>query len=240
MNVDKCSQVVPNGLNSSWRRVAVLLLVTLCSLGMVVLASPAWADTGSDQAPTGDTQAQVGSLTEQITDTQNLLGTNVGAVTDAIERTQRDTGVHVRLLYLPNFYKGSNPDKWASQVLESSHPKANTVLLAVASQDGSLVVAVSANSEDWLKQQKTVDDLSAAALKPISDQSSPDWVGSAQALMKQVALNKQIHDRRMWWIYAVAATVILVASGAGLGIWLRSHKHKTQPSHSRHSGNSQE
>ena len=43
--------------------------------------------------------------------------------------------------------------------MESLDPKPNTVLLAVASNDGNLVVAVSSNSDEWLKKKSTVDAL---------------------------------------------------------------------------------
>ena len=104
-----------------------------------------------------------GTLTENITDPQNLLGSNVSAVTDKIKETKQQSGVTVRLLYVESFGTEVNPTKWASGVLESLSPKPNTVLLAVASGDGKLVVVASGNSEDWLRNSKTMDALSEAA-----------------------------------------------------------------------------
>ena len=90
------------------------------------------------------------------------------------------TGVSVRLLYLSSFSAGEGQvDQWASDVLESTDPEPNTVLLAVASHDGNLVVAVSANSDEWLHRQSTVDELSQAALDPLVENDTPDWSASA-------------------------------------------------------------
>lgn len=75
-------------------------------------------------------------------------------------------------------------------MLESTKPKANTVLLAVAANDGNLVVAVSSNSDEWLKQQKTVDALSEAAQQQLME-STPNWSGAATAMMDQIAKSKK-------------------------------------------------
>ncbi|KFI40265.1 hypothetical protein BACT_0967 [Bifidobacterium actinocoloniiforme DSM 22766] len=215
---------------------ACLLVVFMVLLSLVVPTASARA-AGS----TGE-KGEVGALTDQITDTQNLLGSNVGAVTDAINETQSKTGVHVRLLYLPSFYPGSNPDKWASQVLESTKPPANTVLLAVASKDGRLVVAVSANSDAWLKEQSTVDDLSQAALGPISDKDTPDWVGSAQALMRQVDRSKSDHERRttLRWVAVGGVVLALLVAAAVIWWFRRRRQRKRLGRHSEYTGNAQE
>ena len=47
-------------------------------------------------------------------------------------------------------------------------PKPNTVLLAVALNDGKLVVAVSGNSESWLYNKTTSDQLLKSAYGPVS------------------------------------------------------------------------
>ncbi|BDR54921.1 hypothetical protein KIMH_10320 [Bombiscardovia apis] len=230
-------------IKSGTGRVAsVLALVSaLCLLLLLLVpADSARADAASPSSDLTSSQGSVGMLSDQITDTQNLLGSNVGAVSDAIAQTEQTTGVHVRLLYLPTFYQGTNPDTWASQVLESSKPKENTLLLAVASKDGNLVVAVSANSDSWLKQQSTVDDLSNAALDPISGKDNPDWVGSAQALMEQVSKSKEQADRRTYISYGIVAifAILLVVLGA-LTYWLRQRKRGAHQRHSKHSGNIQ-
>ena len=71
-------------------------------------------------------------------------------------------------------------------VLESTDPEPNTVLLAVASHDGNLVVAVSANSDEWLHRQSTVDELSQAALDPLVENDTPDWSASALDMIEQI------------------------------------------------------
>lgn len=140
-------------------------------------------ETGEDTDPDLDG----GALTSSITDTENLLGSNVTEVTDAIDQLHEQTGVSVRLLYLSSFSAGEGQvDQWASDVLESTDPEPNTVLLAVASQDGNLVVAVSANSDEWLHRQSTVDELSQAALDPLVENDTPDWSASALDMIEQI------------------------------------------------------
>ena len=140
-------------------------------------------ETGEDTDPDLDG----GALTSSITDTENLLGSNVTEVTDAIDQLHEQTGVSVRLLYLSSFSAGEGQvDQWASDVLESTDPEPNTVLLAVASHDGNLVVAVSANSDEWLHRQSTVDELSQAALDPLVENDTPDWSTSALDMIEQI------------------------------------------------------
>ncbi|WP_419497420.1 TPM domain-containing protein [Bifidobacterium pullorum] len=140
-------------------------------------------ETGEDTGPDLDG----GALTSSITDTENLLGSNVTEVTDAIDQLHEQTGVSVRLLYLSSFSAGEGQvDQWASDVLESTDPEPNTVLLAVASHDGNLVVAVSANSDEWLHRQSTVDELSQAALDPLVENDTPDWSASALDMIEQI------------------------------------------------------
>ena len=66
-------------------------------------------------------------------------------------------------------------------------------MLAVASNDGNLVVAVSSNSEEWLKKKSTVDALSDAAQKPLME-SDPDWAKSATDMMNQISVQKKDLD----------------------------------------------
>ncbi len=130
---------------------------------------------------------------------KNLLGSNVSEITDAINQTKQETGVTVRLVYLDSFNAKGKPDKWVSALLESLNPKPNTVMLAVASNDGNLVVAVSSNSEEWLKKKSTVDALSDAAQKPLME-SDPDWAKSATDMMDQIAVQKKTStsSRTIW------------------------------------------
>lgn len=132
------------------------------------------------------------TVTGAITDTENLLGDNITKVSDAISNIKERTGVSVRLLYLSNFYGAKNPSQWASDLLMSTNPKPNTVLLAAATHDGQLVVAVSPNSDEWLKRTTTVDAIAAAAMKSLlAHPTQPDWSGSALAMMDQIAYLKR-------------------------------------------------
>lgn len=168
-----------DGVSPMVKRLACMLLALMCVMWITPAALAA-------DAPT---------TTNDITDTQNLLGKNESAVSDAMKRTEQETGVHVRLLYIDTF---GTKDKsaWASTVLESTDPEPNTVLLAVASGDGSLVVCVSKNSDEWLNNQKTIDALSDAAMKPLTKQGAQDWPGSATAMMDEIRQQKQTSTNR--------------------------------------------
>lgn len=148
--------------------------------------SPSASESSSPSASVEDSQGY-------ITDPQNLLGDNLTKVIDAANRTKQETGVTVRLLYLESFNTTEKPEQWASQLLESLNPPANTVMLAVASHDGNLVVVVSPNSDEWLRSQSTVDQLSEAASKPLLDQQAgqrPNWSQSAIDMMDAIASAK--------------------------------------------------
>ncbi|WP_163196011.1 TPM domain-containing protein [Bifidobacterium platyrrhinorum] len=135
--------------------------------------------------------ADSATLTDSITDTQNLLGSNVSAVTDRIKKTEEKTGVHVRLMYVDSFQTKKKTSDLVCAALESTDPAPNTVLLAVASGDGSLAVCVSRNSDEWLRDQKTVDALSDAAMQPLTKQGEQDWSGAAIAMMEEIEQQKQ-------------------------------------------------
>lgn len=158
-----------------------LLAMILCCIAMMWITPVGNADEGTSTGITA---------TENITDTGNLLGSNVAEITDAISKTKQETGVTVRLLYLASFNSDEKPAKWASALLESLDPKPNTVLLAVASNDGNLVVAVSSNSDEWLKKKSTVGALSDAAQKPLME-STPNWSKSATDMMDQIVVQKK-------------------------------------------------
>jgi hypothetical protein len=162
---------------STFSAAALLLLAVL--LLCVMPVGTAFADSGQGTPP------QI-TATDNITDTQNLLGDNVAAVTDAINKTKSVSGVTVKLLYIESFGNNAKPDKWASDVLESTKPAPNTVMLAVASGDGNLVVVVSPKSDEWLSSKKTADALSQAALEPLTAKDTPDWSGSAIAMMNEL------------------------------------------------------
>ena len=188
-----------------------MLLCMLMALATAVGAAgmtgmAAWAD-----GETGD-DASI-SVNDSIIDTENLLGEDVATVNDAIESTKQTTGVSVKLLYLPKFREGTDPEQWAKQTLDSTDPEANTVMLAVATQDGNLVVAVSSNSEEWLKKQATVDELSQAALGPIvADGTNPDWPGSAKAMMDAIVRIKKSS------VSSTASNVGVIVFAAVLGV----------------------
>lgn len=173
------------------KRIRQWLVCAICALAAVVI-SGLWITPnayGDNSGNSSDTETGV-TITDNITDTGNLLGSHATEVSDAISATERESGVRVHLLYLSSFNSKQTPQQWASEVLESTNPKPNTVMLAVASNDGNLVVAVSSNSDEWLKRQSTVDKLSEAAQQPLME-STPNWSKSATDMMNQVVQIKK-------------------------------------------------
>ena len=200
--------------------------VLAASVAMADDATPT-ADASSQDAASEDGEAQM-TITDSITDTENLLGGDAAAVSDAINKTKAETGVSVRLIYLPNFMEGVDPEQWASQVLESTSPEPNTVMLAVATQDGNLVVAVSSNSDEWLKKTETVNELSEAAVGPIlANPSDPDWPGSANEMMEAIKKAKTTSTSSTAtaigvWAFA-GGLVVLAVVGVAFFVIRRRH-----------------
>lgn len=200
----------------------VLTVALACMMPLQALAdespSPSASTSQSSQSSTDaqeeETEAQLDS-SQYITDPQNLLGDNLTKVIDAINTTKQDTGVTVRLLYLESFNTKEQPEKWAANLLESLNPAANTVMLAVASHDGNLVVVVSPNSDEWLRRQSTVDQLSEAASKPLLEQKSgqdPNWSQSAIDMMEAVRSAKSTSTTsKVSIVSIIIMAVVLVA-----------------------------
>lgn len=182
-----------------------LLLIVILSLGNSQIAV---ADDGTSSTPSTNSGSS-STFTDDITDTNNLLGENLSKVTDAIQQTKNDTGVSVRLMYLPTFGTTDKPEQWANDVLEAVSPAKNTVMLAVASNDGNLVVAVSSNSDEWLKRQTTVDALSKAAADPLL-KSTPDWAGAATAMMDEIAKQRKTATSTSTVVIGVVVLVIVL------------------------------
>lgn len=219
--------------SNRWGNALVALFVALMCLCATMWITPfGYADDDSGSGMT---------ITDNITDTENLLGSNVAEITDAIEQTKNDTGVTVRLLYLASFNSDQEPDEWASSLLESLDPDPNTVLLAVASNDGNLVVAVSSNSDEWLKKTSTVEALSDAAQKPLME-STPNWAKSATDMMDQIALENQTStSSHMKWLGIggmIAVLVLLVVVIIVFHILRKRNKSlkRRRRSKGRHSG----
>ena len=165
------------------------LVCAICALAAVAM-NAMWITANAYGDNSGDSSDSSSSSTENITDTENLLGSHAAEVTDAIAKTEKETGVHVHLLYLSSFNSQQKPGDWAATVMESMNPKPNTVMLAVASNDGNLVVVVSKNSDKWLLDNKTVDKLSEAAQQPLLE-NPPSWSGAATAMMDQIVKSKK-------------------------------------------------
>ncbi|MBW3091556.1 TPM domain-containing protein [Bifidobacterium sp. 82T10] len=182
---------------------SALLSLIVC-LG---LFAPAMADDADSGSGSSD---QTGAFTDDITDTQNLLGSDLGKVTDAIAETKKETGVSVKLMYLRTFGVKVDADAWAKGALKGMNPAKNTVMLAVASDDGNLVVAVSSNSDEWLRRQSTVDDLSKAAGDQLL-KDTPDWAGAATAMMDEIMTVKKTSTSGSSVVVGVAVLAVVLA-----------------------------
>ncbi|WP_137652435.1 TPM domain-containing protein [Bifidobacterium moukalabense] len=212
---------------------SILLAAVLCCCMTLCITPVGWAD----DAQTTDTQTGI-TATDNITDTENLLGSNVSEITDAIKNTKKETGVTVRLLYLSTFDTGKKkPSQWASDLLESLKPQPNTVLLAVASNDGNLVVAVSSNSDEWLKKKSTVNALSDAAQKPLME-STPDWAKSATAMMDQIVLAKKTSTSSNITMIGVGVMVgvlvLLIVIIVVFHVYRKKHPKRRRKRHGSH------
>lgn len=220
------------------RMPAVMISAILLVLALV-LASGTFAVVAVPNAEAASENDSEVTISDDITDTENLLGSDFSSVNDAIARTKRTTGVSVRLLYVSSFGTESSPSAWAADLLESLEPEANTVLLAVASSDGSLVVAVSSNSDSWLRSQSTVDALSAAALRPLVKGDDPDWSGSALAMMSQISNEKTTATSTRTRVVSVVVMGVVLVALVVTGVLLtirrrRSSRHSS--SRHRHGG----
>lgn len=223
--------------------VALLIAVALCA-GMSLATPSAYADEASpapssSSSPSSEKSAAASADESAIVDPNNLLGSHLTEVSDAIANTYRETGVTVRLLFLPSFNTTQEPSEWATKLLDSLDPKPNTVLLAVASNDGNLVTAVSSNSDEWLKDKQTVAQLSDAALDPIvnhKDSQSPNWTQSALDMMTAIdTAHKDAESRKSRPVIVVVVVVIVVLLAAAVVafiIWRKKHPKKA----GRHSG----
>jgi hypothetical protein len=189
-------------------RVFITLFLCVCALVIACLANPSQAFSAQNQG--GSSAAQEATT---ITDTQNLLGSGLTRVSDEVETVRRTTGVTVDLLYLPTFDTNMSAQQWAEEQLRSTHPRKNTVMLALASQKGQMVVVVSDNSDQWLRNNGTVSALSDAAAKPLNA-ASPDWSGAALSLCDEiVAQYRQAQHapvRRAWLIVGIVLGVLVV------------------------------
>ncbi|WP_165777329.1 TPM domain-containing protein [Bifidobacterium primatium] len=188
-------------------------------------STPSASATASGSSSSSDSGDAV-TVTDNITDTENLLGDNLGKVSDALDRVKKEDGVTVKLMFLPKFVEGKDPNEWAKEVLKATNPAPNTVLLAVASEDGNLVVAVSANSDDWLSSKEAVDSLSKAAWAPLNEQT-PDWSGSAIALATQIsALKKSSSSSRFSTVGIVVFVIALVVLAAAATAFVVIHRRR--------------
>ncbi|NEG95615.1 TPM domain-containing protein [Bifidobacterium sp. SMB2] len=217
-----------------WMLVASLIIAAMAG-GAAVPAGYA-ADSSSTPSASATSSGSSSSsssssgdavtVTDNITDTENLLGDNLGKVSDALDRVKKEDGVTVKLMFLPKFVEGKDPNEWAKEVLKATNPAPNTVLLAVASEDGNLVVAVSANSDDWLSSKESVDSLSKAAWAPLNE-DTPDWSGSAIALATQIsALKKSSSSSRFSTVGIIVFVIALVALAAAATAFVVIHRRR--------------
>lgn len=223
------------------RAAGAVLCLALSFALLAFVSADAWpAEPSSFSVSSG--------MADNITDTQNLLGSAAAAVSNAIAATKKQTGVTVKLLYVPSFSDiqlensaanaSRDPAAWAEDLLAAQKPVPNTVLLAVASQDGRLVVVVSRNSASWLRSQSTVDKLSDAAQGPLEKGQTPDWPQSAIAFLNEIdAVKRQADEtpvRRAWTIVGI---VVGMLGGAVVAAVVLRRRRSTPGKHAggRHS-----
>lgn len=217
-------------------RVLAGAVLALC-LGITLIASGplSWADdTGgsgqqSDQSTQQSGQQQI-TVNDSIIDTGNLLGSKLSEVMDSIDKVKQETGATLRLMYLPHLDTQGDAEAWCRQVLDTSGAAPNTVLLAVASQDGNLVSCVSSGSDDWLN--KNVQSFADAALKPIAGNDDPDWGGAAIALADKIIESKETTASHTMVTVGVGAAVAVLVLLVALGLVFMRRKKRRR----RHAG----
>lgn len=234
MNKNKREHVFSSPVdNLAFRRIvaAFLSLVALVTFAI----TPAFAD---DKADSQEDTSLIS--TSSIVDTQNLLGSAMSQVTDAVKKAKNETGVTILLMYLGTFNTKKSAVDWAHDQLNQAKPKPNTVLLALASQDGKLAVVASDNSQAWLKDKKTIAALSNAAAHPLVAHKTPDWPGAATALANEVIAQKKASDSApMWKALKITGVVLLVLLGLAVVafvVWLASRGVFSKQHAGRHSG----
>lgn len=193
-------------------RVVLCLFAVVSMIASMMMVPHAFADDAtSSPTTTSSSSASSFNPSNNVVDTQNLLGNDLPKVTDAIQQTYDETGVTVRLVYVSSFNTDQKPEEWAATTLQSLNPAPNTVMLAVAANDGNLVVVVSPNSDEWLRKQSTVDQLSEAASTPLTDtsnNSAPNWTQSALDMMAAIRTAKQTSTSRS---AASVSVIVLIA-----------------------------
>ena len=227
---------------SLWKRLFSAVLTVLV-ITMWITSPGAVAYAAGDDSSSSD-QGQA-TFSQDITDPYNVLGSNLTKVTDAISSTYDSTGVSVKLSYMLHFEGVEDPDQWAQEALDATNPKPNTVLLAVALNDGKLVVAVSGNSESWLYNKTTSDQLLKSAYGPVSGRN-PDWSGSAIAMMDSIATIKTTTAQRgtVWkWVgisVMCGVLVVLIVIGVVTVVRRRRDTKGKQPDAEKDAGKSTE
>lgn len=210
------------------RLVRLLLSVILIVATFVGMTATVPLTSGVAAESADDTDSST------ITDTQNLLGGDLGKVNDAVKEVKAKAGVNLNLLYLSTFDTKEKPATWAAAQLESLEPAKNTVMLAVASEDGNLAVVVSKNSDSWLKNQGTVDSLSEAAVEPIVKNKTPDWSGAAIALAHKIEAVKADRDAAPLRLTAIIAGIVVAVALVGLIVFLAIRSARRRKTHRRH------
>lgn len=218
--------------NLAFRRIVAAFLALVALVAFAI--TPAFADEADSQEDTSLIS------TSSIVDTQNLLGSAMSQVTDAVKKAKKETGVTILLMYLGTFNTKKSAIDWAHDQLKQAKPKPNTVLLALASQDGKLAVVASDNSQAWLKDKKTIAALSNAAAHPLVAHKTPDWPGAATALANEVIAQKKASDSApMWKALKITGIVLLVLLGLAVVafvVWLASRGVFSKQHAGRHSG----
>ena len=207
-----------NGISGRAMRLLVVLASVLSLFLPLLAATPAHA-----------------AAKPAVTDTQNLLGSQGARIQESLDSLQKDTGVTLNLLFVGSFglkkLDKTTIGKWVDARLAFTKPAKNTLLLAVASQDGQMALAVSKGSDSWLSSQVDTT-LSDAAAKPLA-RSDPDWSGSVNALIRQIREVKSEHDSLPWKIAGgVALCLVIIALIVGIVLfvrWLRKIGFFTQP-----------
>ena len=116
---------------------------------------------------------------EYVVDDSGVLGGEAAEVTDAITEVQSDTGYTLYVVYVDSFTDPSNATAWARDVVTAKNMGPTEALLAVATEQRNLQVAVLDDSRIDFDRQQAVGEAALETLRASGDPSAEDWAQAA-------------------------------------------------------------
>ena len=116
---------------------------------------------------------------EYIVDDSGVLDGDASRVADAISEVQSDSGYTLYVVYVDSFTSPSDAEAWARDVVTAKNMGPREALVAVATEQRNLQVAVRDDSRIDDARQEAIYNAAVEPLRGNSDPSSADWAESA-------------------------------------------------------------